>query len=255
MILQQCSINGKKYQIYDGGIQETGKPNIIKLSNYREDALNFFQALAICHTVQVAGSEDVPLNQQQEESAMEASFIIVDDDDLSSGSEFSDCINTAVSCDSSEDNAKQNGQNILSEHQHLSPINNLNMPNAASNISETDGQTQHKRTNSNAPRISFNIDNKIYPTYSRSLSMEPVSLIPRPKSLAIMPIMPTTPSFGRKHLPKIASPLTINQSTNFNELNFDTPYKLTHRRTQSASVAMTKAASIAKSPTSPTSSA
>lgn len=255
MILQQCSINGKKYRVYDGGIQENGKPNLIKLTNYREDVLNFFQALSVCHTVQVAGSENMPLNQQQEEAAIEASFVIVDDDELSNCSDFTDGLIMNIPCDSSEDNTKQDE---IRMDTFLSPINNLNntCDDSGTNLISGDGGAggraegpHHKRTNSNTPRISFNIDNKIYPTYSRSISMEPVASIPRPKSLAVMP-MPTTPSFGRKHLPKTASPLTLNHPVNFNDfnvnINTDVPYKLTHRRTQSASVTAT--VPIVKSP-------
>lgn len=255
MILQQCSINGKKYRIYDGGIQEHGKPNLIKLTNYREDVLNFFQALSVCHTVQVAGSDNMLLNQQQEEAAIEASFVIVDDDELSTCSKLGNGLIMHISCDSSEDNARHNE---IQMGLFLSPTNNLNNPcnsNGAniavgdSDATERTDDPNHKHTNSNIPRISFNVDNKIYPTYSRSISMEPVTSMPRPKSLAVMP-MPATPSFGRKHLPKIASPLTLNYPVNFNEFNIninaDAPYKLTHRRTQSASVTAT--VPILKSP-------
>lgn len=231
MILQQISIAGKKYRVFDGGIQEPDRHNLIRLSNYSEDISNFFQALTVCHTVQVAGSESMPLNHQQEEAAMEASFVIVDDDELSSCSEYSDCVNGNASCDSLEDNTRQNA--IPAE-----TLNNLNNPGqvASTGLDER----QHKRTSSTTPRISFNVNNKIYPSYSRSVSVEPVSSMPRPKSLAIMPI-PTTPNFSRKHLPKIASPLTLNHPVNINDFNVrsstDVPYKLTHRRTQSASVA------------------
>lgn len=230
MILQQCSIAGKKYRVFDGGIQDHLQ-NLIRLSNYSEDISNFFQALSVCHTVQVAGSETIPLNRQQEEAAIEASFVIVDDDELSSCSEYSDGVNASASCDSLEDNTKQ--ITVSTE-----TMNNLNNPGSCASISPD--EQLHKRTSSNAPRISFNVNNKVYPSYSRSISVEPVSSLPRPKSLAVMPI-PMTPNFGRKHLPKIASPLTLNHPDNINDFNVrsstDVPYKLTHRRTQSASVA------------------
>lgn len=256
MILQQCSINGKKYHVCDGGIQESGRPNTIHLGNYRDDVRQFFQALAVCHTVQVAGSETLSMSQQREEAAIEASFVMISDTDLSSnGEEDTESWNTNSSHrPSTSTNAEYNAD-------FVSSINNLNDPNEmistsnsngantndvqpeqrriSGNLVKNDEQSPHKRTSSNAPRISFNIDNRIYPTYSRSVSMEPPRTLPRPTSLAALPTAVTTPSFQRKHMPKVESPLAIKHPLDFDEVTAERmrPPHLVHRRTQSASVA------------------
>lgn len=54
MILQQCSINGKRYIIQNFGIQEEDSSNVIRLPQYDRYMLNFFETLSACHTVQVA---------------------------------------------------------------------------------------------------------------------------------------------------------------------------------------------------------
>lgn len=248
MILQQCSINGRKFLLHEGGVQEEGKPHLLRLSNYREDIIRFFQSLSVCHTVQVAGFEKTSAKEQQEDAEMEASFEIVDDDNLSTGSSSSgDSWNSNSGPGGSSPSDNNADQNITVIDERVLYINDLNNPGGEPSCSSGIISQQHKRTNSGAPRISFNIDNKIYPVYSRSVSMEsPKPTLPRPKSLAVIP-MQLTPTFGRKHMPKIASPLTINHPANFNELDGstgrpqeDTPYRLTHRRTQSASVATTK---------------
>lgn len=240
MILQQCSINGRKFLLHEGGVQEEGKPHLLRLSNYREDIIRFFQSLSVCHTVQVAGTEKASAKEQQEDAELEASFEIVDEDDLSTGSSSSsDSWNdTSVPDNNAE-------QNITVIDNRVLYINDLNNPGGEAGCSSGIMSEQPKRTNTGAPRISFNIDNKIYPVYSRSVSMETSKppTLPRPKSLAVIP-MQMTPTFGRKHMPKIASPLTIDHpyeldgSTNRPQEN--SPYRLTHRRTQSASVATSK---------------
>lgn len=57
MILQQCSINGKKYAIQNFGLREEDNSNVIRLPQYDRHMLTFFESLAICHTVQVGRSE------------------------------------------------------------------------------------------------------------------------------------------------------------------------------------------------------
>lgn len=57
MILQQCSINGKKYSIQNFGVQEEANSNVIRLPQYDRHMLAFFETLAICHTVQVGKLE------------------------------------------------------------------------------------------------------------------------------------------------------------------------------------------------------
>lgn len=73
MNFKQCSIHGKKYKVLNIGIQEEDKPNVLRLPQYNNDVKRFFEALAICHTVQVAHSE-----QKEDDSELEESFEIID---------------------------------------------------------------------------------------------------------------------------------------------------------------------------------
>ncbi|XP_073831771.1 phospholipid-transporting ATPase IF-like [Musca autumnalis] len=56
MILQQCSIGGRKYLYKGSYLEEEGKPHVVDLNHFEESHKNFFQALSICHTVQVVGN-------------------------------------------------------------------------------------------------------------------------------------------------------------------------------------------------------
>lgn len=76
MILQYCSINGKKYKIQNFGVKEENKPTVLRLPQYDRCMLNFFQTLSICHTVQVAQLEQTETEGDEEE--MEKSFEIID---------------------------------------------------------------------------------------------------------------------------------------------------------------------------------
>ncbi|XP_055585323.1 phospholipid-transporting ATPase IF isoform X2 [Uranotaenia lowii] len=55
MIFQQCSINGRKYTQKGRRLQETGRSYALKINECSRHVYNFFEALAVCHTVQVAG--------------------------------------------------------------------------------------------------------------------------------------------------------------------------------------------------------
>uniref|UniRef100_A0A336LPY0 Phospholipid-transporting ATPase n=1 Tax=Culicoides sonorensis TaxID=179676 RepID=A0A336LPY0_CULSO len=59
MVFQQCSVNGKKYRQTGRGLQEEGKPYSLKLSETSKSCFEFFEALALCHTVQVAGKIEI----------------------------------------------------------------------------------------------------------------------------------------------------------------------------------------------------
>uniref|UniRef100_A0A1L8DEI0 Phospholipid-transporting ATPase n=2 Tax=Nyssomyia neivai TaxID=330878 RepID=A0A1L8DEI0_9DIPT len=61
MIFQHCSINGRKFMQKRTGLLEEGKHLLLKLPEFKEDVFGFFQALSVCHTVQVAGSEDTDI--------------------------------------------------------------------------------------------------------------------------------------------------------------------------------------------------
>lgn len=78
MILQQCTINGVKYFIKDNGVQENGKLNTIKMHQYNKELLSFFQALTVCHTVQVAESGQQDESDEIIEENLEATFEIID---------------------------------------------------------------------------------------------------------------------------------------------------------------------------------
>ncbi|XP_067641161.1 phospholipid-transporting ATPase IF isoform X2 [Eurosta solidaginis] len=65
MIFQQCSINGRKYTYKKTRLLEDGSGALIDINKFNKDQKNFFQALAICHTVQVA----VDTNEYDESEA------------------------------------------------------------------------------------------------------------------------------------------------------------------------------------------
>lgn len=66
MILQQCSINGKKYTIQNFGLREQNGLSTIRLPQYDSYMRNFFQTLSICHTVQVAKLEQIKTEDSDE---------------------------------------------------------------------------------------------------------------------------------------------------------------------------------------------
>ena len=75
MILQQCSINGKKYKIQNFGLREENSSSVMRLPQYDPYMRNFFQTLSTCHTVQVAKFEKV---SDADEAEMEGSFEMVE---------------------------------------------------------------------------------------------------------------------------------------------------------------------------------
>ncbi|XP_004520903.1 probable phospholipid-transporting ATPase IF isoform X2 [Ceratitis capitata] len=66
MIFQQCSINGRKYTYKKTRLQEDGSSALIDINHFSKDQKNFFQALAICHTVQVAGDSNENTTEEVE---------------------------------------------------------------------------------------------------------------------------------------------------------------------------------------------
>ncbi|XP_058978173.1 phospholipid-transporting ATPase IF [Musca domestica] len=66
MIFQQCSIAGRKFIYKKTRLQEENSSYQIDINKFNKDQKNFFQALAICHTVQVAG--DMNSNGSSEET-------------------------------------------------------------------------------------------------------------------------------------------------------------------------------------------
>lgn len=212
MILQQCSINGKKYKILDGGIQENGKSNVLKLQQYNREVLDFFQSLAVCHTVQVA--EKIPADDNDVESTFEivgASLLDLDQPD-----EVRRSLETRTNTIQNEINAEANL--LAADDTHLEGTN-IRLAQ----------QPQHKRTDSTASgrKISFNLEKTIFPIG-----------LQRPKTMpAPFADLPT-----RDFAPKIPSPLTcVNpirmeyKRTMSSSIKYDRQdrSKLGHRRTQS----------------------
>ncbi|XP_050074258.1 phospholipid-transporting ATPase IF [Anopheles maculipalpis] len=66
MIFQQCSINGRKYEQKGRRLQEFDRRSAHKINELSSHVYEFFQALAVCHTVQVAGDYT---NETEEDSS------------------------------------------------------------------------------------------------------------------------------------------------------------------------------------------
>ncbi|XP_062539523.1 phospholipid-transporting ATPase IF isoform X2 [Armigeres subalbatus] len=73
MIFQKCSINGKMYNQKGRRLQEIGRRYALKINECSRHVYNFFEALAVCHTVQVAGdyTNEADDPEQEEESEEE----------------------------------------------------------------------------------------------------------------------------------------------------------------------------------------
>lgn len=78
MILQQCSVNGTKYRIMETGLQEFGKLSTLRMHQYDRELLSFFQALSVCHTVQVADVDRPDEAEEMTDESLEATFEIID---------------------------------------------------------------------------------------------------------------------------------------------------------------------------------
>ncbi|XP_070504807.1 phospholipid-transporting ATPase IF isoform X2 [Chironomus tepperi] len=70
MIFKQCSINGKMYSQEGRGLQENGKNYSLKIGECSKHVYTFFEALAVCHTVQVAGMYEEDQDRADEELAL-----------------------------------------------------------------------------------------------------------------------------------------------------------------------------------------
>ncbi|KXJ73282.1 hypothetical protein RP20_CCG016146 [Aedes albopictus] len=73
MIFQKCSINGKMYCQNGRRLQEAGRRYALKINECSRHVYNFFEALAVCHTVQVAGdytneADDPEADDREEDS-------------------------------------------------------------------------------------------------------------------------------------------------------------------------------------------
>lgn len=212
MILQQVSVNGKKFKIHEGGVQEERKSKITKLREYNKDVLNFFQALCVCHTVQVGGSEEPPAKPDENDEEIESSFEIVES------------VTTLIELDDDARRKIQTRSNTLrnemSNEEFLLSESLENLPKSPIPRSIH----QHKRavSSGNVPRISFNLEKKIYS-------------IPSDQSVQYSP---------DNTIPKVPSPLTLPQPVAGNlkrTVSIDVEkqrqrVKYGHRRTQSATM-------------------
>ncbi|KAG5670176.1 hypothetical protein PVAND_000457 [Polypedilum vanderplanki] len=70
MIFKQCSINGKMYLQQGRGLQEIGRNYSLKIGECSKHVYTFFEALALCHTVQVAGIYEEDADRADEEIAL-----------------------------------------------------------------------------------------------------------------------------------------------------------------------------------------
>ncbi|XP_065084623.1 phospholipid-transporting ATPase IF isoform X2 [Ochlerotatus camptorhynchus] len=73
MIFQNCSINGKVYNQKGRRLQEVGRRYALKINECSRHVYNFFEALAVCHTVQVVGdytneADDPEAAEQEQDS-------------------------------------------------------------------------------------------------------------------------------------------------------------------------------------------
>ncbi|XP_055370754.1 phospholipid-transporting ATPase IF isoform X2 [Condylostylus longicornis] len=55
MSFQQCSINGKKYYFNNTKLRDMETSSEIDLSDFKEKHMNFFTAIALCHSIQIGG--------------------------------------------------------------------------------------------------------------------------------------------------------------------------------------------------------
>ncbi|XP_054730850.1 phospholipid-transporting ATPase IF [Anastrepha obliqua] len=101
MIFQQCSINGRKYMFKKTRLLEEGTGALIDINKFNKDHKNFFEALAICHTVQVAGDAsangakeaETPDKETDGKSALAKMYSISDITEESSNSSQQSSVN------------------------------------------------------------------------------------------------------------------------------------------------------------------
>ncbi|XP_037936228.1 probable phospholipid-transporting ATPase IH isoform X2 [Teleopsis dalmanni] len=67
MIFQQCSISGRKFVYKKTRLQEEGTGALFDINKFNNDQKNFFQALAICHTIQVAGDTNSTTKEESKD--------------------------------------------------------------------------------------------------------------------------------------------------------------------------------------------
>ncbi|XP_058063348.1 phospholipid-transporting ATPase IF [Anopheles bellator] len=73
MIFQQCSINGRVYEQLGRRLCASGRGPGLKINELPSQVFDFYQAMAVCHTVQVAGSyTDEPDTSRTMETAVQA---------------------------------------------------------------------------------------------------------------------------------------------------------------------------------------
>ncbi|XP_055298222.1 phospholipid-transporting ATPase 11C isoform X2 [Sitodiplosis mosellana] len=219
MILQQCSINGKKYKIQNFGLREENSSSIMRLPQYDPYMRNFFQTLTTCHTVQVAKLEKV---SEADDAEMKGSFEMVE----SSGSlvEIEEDVKRKAE---TEQNTKQNEVCLPS--------------NPLENMPAVQLRREHRRVasaSSGIRKISFSKENKIailanFPVGARDFAPKipsPLTVEPpfpfRPERLEYKRTLSTKVggpqeriTFGHRRTQSLNVPQNqVNQFTGKNEL-------------------------------------
>lgn len=254
MILQQCSINGKKFTLNGTGIQRENRPNVMKIWEFREDVFEFFQTLATCHTVQVAGSEtgepiteansvdDLSANtdSNREEIQRVTSFTNIAEESENTASPDSDHDETDFV------GRKQKDTNVITNGFHIGDIspllfhkNNEFGVNIVSNAGSTLGAANNNgaasgfNNNNNINNNNIN-NNKLSPMDNKLSSFENKLKLQRPLSMHDYPNtlgIKLSPLNIRKA--QLIRPLSIEFKRTLSSIDTERQEHLTHRRTQS----------------------
>lgn len=254
MILQKCSINGKMYQYNGTGIQRDGRPNIMKIWEFREDVFEFFQTLAACHTVQVAGTEDgEPMT-----AANSVDNLIADNANnkeeiqrVTSFTNIAEESENTVTPDSDHDEtdfiAKQTKDtNLITNGFHLGDISPLlfhknnefgvNIATAttagpAAGLSTLNSNTNNNNNNNNnninTKLSALDVPNKLFAFENKMSLQRPLSMHDYPNSMGLK----MSPINIREA--QLVRPLSIEFKRTLSSIDTERQDHMTHRRTQS----------------------
>lgn len=253
MILQQCSINGKKFTFSGTGIQRENRPNIMKIWEFREDVFEFFQTLATCHTVQVAGNEDgEPITEANSVDDLIANNNDPNREEIQRVTSFTNIAeeseNTA-SPDSDHDETdfigrKQKDTNVITNGFHIGDISpllfqknnefgvNIVTTSAGTSLGVADAAAIGFHNNNNINNNNINnklspLDNKLFSFENKLKLQRPLSMHDYPNALGIK----LSPLNIRKA--QLIRPLSIEFKRTLSSIDTERQDNLTHRRTQS----------------------
>ncbi|XP_031625300.1 phospholipid-transporting ATPase IG isoform X2 [Contarinia nasturtii] len=205
MILQQCSINGKKYKIQNFGVQQENGTSTMRLPQYDPYMRNFFQTLSLCHTVQVSTAKSEQKKDKNSDE-VESTFEIVE-----SSSSLVEIDEDVKRKEETEQNTKQN-EVCLPE----SPIDD--------DCPTVQIRREHRRvasTSSGTRKISFSTEQKI--AYPKNLAFGPRDFSPKiPSPLTVEQPFSFRPEYKRTMSIKVGAA--------------QERIKFGHRRTQSLNV-------------------